>query len=126
MLNDYKAQGRLTATPELKTTPSGKKTVSFSVAIDRNGKDAGTDFISFVAWEKTAEFIAKNFVKGQQILIEARLQSRSITDKKTEKPRTVVDVVVNQVHFCGSKPVASKSEVASDADDYNEDEYIPS
>ncbi len=110
MLNDVKLHGRLTSTPELRTTPNGKSALSFSIAVDRNGKDAGTDFIQLVAWEKTAEFIAKNFVKGQQILVEARLQSHRVEDKKTEKTRTVVDVVVNQVYFCGSKPGTSKVE----------------
>lgn len=126
MLNDVKLQGRFTAKPELRTTKNDKKVVSFSLAVARNGKDAGTDFINLVAWEEKAEFIAKNCDKGQMVVVEAQLQSRSITDKNTDKSRTIVEVVANQIHFCGGKPTASKEEQAPDTDDAEPEleEYI--
>lgn len=106
MLNDVRLQGRLTAKPELRTTNKDQKIVSFTLAVERNGKDAGVDFINVVAFNKTAEFVANHLDKGQQIVVEAKLQSRTVTDKNTSKNRTVNDVVVNQVYFCGSKPAA--------------------
>ena len=51
--------GRLTREPEVKTTPTGKTVVVFSLAVDRpyKGRDGKTeaDFINIVAWNKTAE-----------------------------------------------------------------------
>lgn len=118
MLNDVKLQGRFTAKPELRTTKSEKKVVSFTLAVARNGKDAGTDFIQLVAWGKTAEFVAENCDKGQMVVVEAQLQSRTFTDKE-DKTRTVVEVVANQVHFCGSKAPATADE-AQDAPELEE------
>ncbi len=108
MLNNVNLHGRLTATPELKTTNNDKKVVSFRLAVDRNGKNAGTDFINVVAWDNTAEFIARHFEKGQQMIVEAHLRTHSIPDKNdASKNRTVMDVVVDQVYFCGPKPATA-------------------
>ena len=77
--------GRLTATPELKTTQSGVSVTSFSVAVDRTyqpkGAERQTDFINCVAWRNTAEFLCRYFQKGQRIALQGSLQSRSYTDK---------------------------------------------
>lgn len=106
MLNSVVIMGRLTAGPELKTTPSGVSVTSFSVAVERNyapkGQDRETDFINVVAWRQTAEFICKYFGKGAMIAIEGSIQTRKYQDKNGNN-RTAVDVVANQVSFCGSK-----------------------
>lgn len=102
-MNKFVGIGRLVADVELRSTNSGKSVCAFTVAINRRGKDAGTDWVDCVAWEKTAEFIAKHFSKGQQIAITGRLQTRSYEDKNGGK-RKAVEVVVEEVDFCGSKP----------------------
>ena len=61
MLNSVQLMGRITHTPELKTTQSGKDYLRFTIAIN-NGKDQyGNErepyFIDCTAWEKTAVFI---------------------------------------------------------------------
>ena len=65
MLNNVSIMGRLARDPELRTTTSGKSVVSFTIANDRDRKDANgqnqTDWIRMTAWEKTAEFICKYF-----------------------------------------------------------------
>ena len=58
--------GRLTADPELKTTPSGVSVTSFTVAVNRNyrsksGEEPQADFINVTAWRQTAEFISRYF-----------------------------------------------------------------
>ena len=62
-LNHWVGMGRLTARPEQRSTASGKTVISFSIAVDRNSKNGETDFISCVAWEKTAEHICRYFDK---------------------------------------------------------------
>lgn len=97
--------GRLTKSPELKTTNSGISVTSFTVAVNRSySKDGNnqTDFINCVAWRNNAEFITKYFGKGQMIAIKGSLQQRSYTDKDGNK-RTAYDVVVDSADFCGSK-----------------------
>ncbi len=98
--------GRLTATPEQKTTQSGVSVTSFSVAVDRTyqpkGAERQTDFINCVAWRNTAEFICRYFQKGQRIALQGSLQSRSYTDKNGNN-RTVFEVVVDNAFFAESK-----------------------
>ena len=104
-MNVVVIMGRLTKSPELKTTNSGLSVTSFTVAVNRNyskDKETQTDFINCVAWRNTAEFISRYFTKGQMIAIKGSLQQRSYTDKDGNK-RTAYDVVVEQADFCGSK-----------------------
>lgn len=106
MINSIVIMGRLTYEPELKATPSGISVVRFQVAVDRNYQKAGeerkTDFIDCTAWRQTAEFVCKYFHKGSMIAVEGSLQTDSYTDQNGEK-RKSVQVVANQVSFCGSK-----------------------
>lgn len=101
-LNKAVLLGRLTADPEMRSTNSGKKVTSFTLAVNRNGKDAGTDFIDIVAWEKTAEFVCRYFRKGQQVAVSGRISTRSWEDQNGGK-RKSVEVVAEEVHFAESK-----------------------
>lgn len=105
MLNACILMGRLTADPELRTTQTGKSVVSFSLAVDRDFQQSGenqADFISVVAWGKTAEFIDKYFRKGRMIAVVGRIQTRTYTDKDGNN-RKVVEVVADKVSFTGEK-----------------------
>lgn len=106
MLNVVVLMGRLTATPELRTTNSGISVTSFSVAVNRNyskqGQETETDFINCVAWRNNAEFISRYFQKGQMIAVQGSLRQNSYTDKDGNK-RTTYDVQVDRADFCGSK-----------------------
>ena len=98
--------GRLTAPPELKTTPNGIPVTSFTVAVTRrhpgrDGAEPEADFIGCVAWRQTAEFIAKYFAKGSSIALEGRLQVRSYL--KDDEKRYVTEVVADEVYFVDSK-----------------------
>lgn len=101
-LNHSTVMGRFVADPELRRTNSGKAVTSFTIACDKPGKDSGASFIPCVAWEKTAEFIDNYFLKGSQIVVEGRVESRQYDTKDGQK-RTVVELVVSQAHFCGKK-----------------------
>ena len=105
MLNHLSIQGRFVKDPEMRRTNSGKAVASFTLAVDRPGKDNGAAFIPCVAWDKTAEFINNYFTKGNAIVVEGRLDSRDWNDKDGNK-RTAYEVVVNQAHFCEKKEKA--------------------
>lgn len=100
--------GRLTANPELKQTPNGVTVTSFSLAVDRKGKDSSCDFIPIVAWRQTAEFICKYFKKGQAILVCGELQTRSWTDNNGQK-RYATDIIIDEVQFVDSKNDAQQT-----------------
>ncbi len=106
MLNCAVIMGRLTADPELRTTTNGTSVTSFTVAVDRayqkSGEERQTDFINVVAWRQTAEFVTRYFHKGSMIAVQGSIQTRNYEDKNGQK-RTAVDVVADNVSFCGSK-----------------------
>ena len=103
-MNNTSLIGRLTADPELKHSQSGKAYVRFHVAVDRPGKqgeEKQTDFITVVAWNKTAEFVAKYFFKGQRIGLTGSIRTGSYTDsvefvekKQTERQTTSGDISI--------------------------------
>lgn len=94
--------GRLTSAPELRRTQGGTAVTSFRLAVDRQTQDKQTDFLDIVAWRDSAEFAARNFTKGQEILVEGKIQTRSYEDREGNK-RTAVEVVVDRFSFMGSK-----------------------
>lgn len=117
MINRTILQGRLTATPEIRTIPSGHKVANFTVAWNEKYGDKETNlFLNCTAWNGTAEFVCKYFSKGQQIIVEGKLQTNSFTDKDGNN-RSIVDLSVDGVSFCGSKsenaPTTSPAEVTA-------------
>ena len=104
MLNRVILMGRLTADPELKTTPNGVSVTSFSIAVDRSyvksGEERKADFINIVCWRQTAEFVCRYFGKGSLIAVEGQLQSRSYQAKDGTN-RYIVEVVADNVQFTG-------------------------
>lgn len=102
--------GRLTATPELKTTQNGVSVTSFTLAVDRaytpKGEEKQTDFIKCVAWRGTAEFITRYFAKGNRLAVNGSLQQRNYTAKDGSN-QTVYEVVVDNAYFCETKQAPS-------------------
>ena len=104
-MNHFVGIGRLTRDPEVRYTQSGKACAKFTLAIDRRKSGDGNqqaDFISCVAWEKTAEVISRYCAKGKKIAVEGRIQTRSY-DANDGTKRYVTEVVVNSMEFCDSK-----------------------
>lgn len=105
-MNKWIANGRLTADPELKVTPSGVSTCRFTVATNRKYKgqdnERKSDFITCQAWRQTAEFICKYFHKGSMIILEGTLQNNDYTDNNNVKHYGYI-VQVESVEFGESK-----------------------
>ncbi len=101
-LNKVILGGRLTADPELKTTPSGVFVTSFTLAVDRRLADKKTDFITVIAWRQTAEFIVKYFRKGSALCIVGNIQTRSWSAQDGSK-RYATEVVADEAYFVESR-----------------------
>ena len=102
-MNNVTIMGRITQDLELRQTTSGTGVLRFSVAVDRYSKDKenDTDFISCVAFGKTASFIDNYFSKGRMIAIEGNIKTGSY-EKNGQKVYTT-DVIVDKAHFCGDR-----------------------
>lgn len=129
MINTVAIMGRLTATPELKTTQNGTVVTSFSIATSRHYDRNKVDFFDCQAWRKNAEFITKYFTKGQLIAIEGSLQTR-IYEKDGKKIK-ITEILVDKVDFCGKKENADEQaqQIDNSIDEYEEismaDEDLP-
>ena len=106
MLNKIFIMCRLTRDPELRRTQNGTAVTSFTLAVDRDFKNADgakdTDFIDVVAWRNTAEFVSKYFTKGRMAVVEGRLQLRDWTDKDGNKRRNA-EVLADNIYFGDAK-----------------------
>jgi len=102
-MNKTILMGRLTRDVELKRTQSETAVANFTLAVNRKfAKDGEADFISIVAWGKTAEFCNNYFEKGRQVAISGRIQTRNYENKEGQKVY-VTEVVAEDVYFADSK-----------------------
>jgi len=107
-LNKVFILGRLTADPQLRTTPSGQSVMSLGVAsnrvwTDKSGvKQEDTEFHNVVVWGRQAEIITQFLVKGSLILVEGRLRTRSWTDRQNQNRRTT-EVIAERIQL-GPRP----------------------
>ncbi|NCO35607.1 MAG: single-stranded DNA-binding protein [Armatimonadetes bacterium CG2_30_59_28] len=101
MVNRIVLIGRLTRDPELRYTPSGLPVVNFTLAVDRNFKNAQgekeTDFVRCIAWRQRAEFVANYLTKGRLAAVDGRLQIREYTTQDGQR-RTIAEVVADNVY----------------------------
>jgi single-strand DNA-binding protein len=114
--------GRLTADPELKTTPSGISVTTFSIAVNKRvkeGEEAQADFFNVTAWRQTAEFITRYFRKASSICVVGELHNRSWVDQQGQK-RYATEIVASEAFF-----VDAKSEMPQAAQAPRTQSYTP-
>ena len=102
MINNVTLAGRITKDLELKTVGTGTSLLNFSIAVERSYTNAQgereTDFINIVAWRGTAEFIARNFKKGDGINITGNIQTRNYENNSGQRVY-VTEVIANEARF---------------------------
>lgn len=136
-MNKVILTGRLTHSPELRTTNTGTSVVHFSLAVRRTFKNASgeydTDFVNCVAWKQSAETIAKYFNKGDGITVFGEIRTMSYTDKDGNS-RNAVEVLVNEFEFPITRKAASETannvkdssgDVYTEVTSINEDDDLP-
>jgi single-strand DNA-binding protein len=98
--------GRLTRDPELRYTPNGVAVANFTLAVDRNYKNAqgdrDTDFIPCVVYRQLAELVTNYLAKGKLAAVDGRIQVRSYTGQDGQK-RYVTEVIAEDVRFLSPK-----------------------
>ncbi len=106
--------GNLTRDPEMKSLPNGNKVTSFSLATNRVYKDAAgakqeqVEYHNIVVFGRQAETSAQYLKKGQGVMIEGRIQTRSWDDKTTGEKKYRTEIVADAVQF-GPKSGGSTS-----------------
>ena len=115
-LNRVIVMGNLGQDPKVRTTGSGKSVGELSVATTlKTGDKEVTEWHRVIVWDKQAENCGKYLAKGQPVLVEGRLATRSY-EKDGEK-RYVTEIVAERVQFMGSKRREEKAEASGSTDE---------
>lgn len=126
-MNRVILSGRLTRDADIRYS-QGENTTAvarFTLAVDRRFKKEGdeqtADFISCVAFGKTAEVVEKYCHQGTKLIVEGRWQTGSYTNKDGQKVYTN-DCMVENLEFAESKAASeggsSRPKPQTDADGF--------
>ena len=96
--------GNLGKDPEIRSTGSGKKVASFSLAVDQGyGENKKTEWINIIAWEKLAELTEKYLKKGKTVALSGTLQTSSWDDRESGQKRYKTEVVARDITFMDTR-----------------------
>lgn len=113
-LNSVIIAGNLTKDPIFRQTTNGTPVVNFSVASNRRFRDKNDEwkedvcYVGIVAWNRLAESCRDKLKKGNAVLVDGELQSRTF---KTEdgSNRTIVEIKARRIQFLNKRMSESES-----------------
>lgn len=132
-MNSVNLTGRITKDPELKKTASGKDTISFTLAVDRQIKDTNgnkqTDFIPCVVWNQTTVYMSQWVRKGDLLETQGKIQTRNYQDQsgKTVYVTEVICDRVSKLASTGNQQAQNQVQVSNQEQSMNEisDDELP-
>ncbi len=108
-LNKAMIIGNLGRDPEMRYTPNGQAVTQFTVAVNRNYKDAAgewqeeTEWFRVVAWGQTGERAAEYLRKGNKVFVEGRMQTRQWEGQDGQK-RYTTELIADRVTNLERRP----------------------
>jgi single-strand DNA-binding protein len=121
MLNRFVCTGRLVRDPEQRFTASGVAVTSFTVAVQRNYKNAQgeyeSDFIDITVWRGLAESCANYIRKGSLVGLEGRIQNNNY---ENQEGKTIykTGIMADNVTFLDSKKNDNSEQPADNSDPF--------
>lgn len=126
-MNKVQLIGRVVSDAELRFTPgTGNGVTTITIAVDKyNSKtqQKEADFIGVTIWGKTAESLSPYLVKGTQVAISGRIQTRSYEAKDGSK-KYVTEVVADNfggVELLGGKKQGQDIQGSNNFGNMNQD-----
>lgn len=122
--------GRLTADPQLRTTPSGQSVTTISIATNRvwtnksGQRQEDVQFHNVVVWGRQAEIVNQFLKKGSLAMVEGRLQTRGWQDKQGQNRRTT-EVICERIQFGPKAGGGGGSQDAPPPDQNTNKESLP-
>src|SRR4030043_1832100 len=113
-LNKVFVLGRLTADPQLRSTPTGQQVTSFGVATNRVWNDkSGTkqkevEFHNVVLWGRQGGIVSQFLTKGSMILVEGRLKTRTWQNQQGQTVRTT-EIIGERIQL-GPRPAGQSKD----------------
>lgn len=128
-MNRWHGLGNLGSDPELRMTAGGTAVLKFSLATNERWKDQSgakqerTEWHRIVMFGKRAEGLARHLAKGMMVAVEGKIQYGSY--EKDGITRYTTDIVVDQLHFCGSSKGGKQASPSPYGGSYASDEPAP-
>jgi single-strand DNA-binding protein len=110
-MNKWVGIGRITAKPELNYTANQTAVTKFTIAVDRQAKDGGADFIRVTVFGKQAENVCRYMDKGRMIAVEGSLQTGSYKGRDGKTVYTT-DIIANHTEFLGGNSEPAREQTA--------------
>lgn len=113
-LNKAVLIGRVGSDPDVRTTASGARVASFSLATGRRwrGPDGErrehTDWHRIVAWDRLAETVERFVKKGDRLFLEGRIEYRDWEDS-AGRTRHATEIIAQDLVLLGAPAGASRS-----------------
>lgn len=108
MINRVCLTGRLARDPEVRATKSGKNVTQFTLAVEKDRKDDGANFINCTAFGKTGELIGERTKKGMLIGVDGKLD-QSTYQNREGKNVSSISVIVQNFSFLESRHEQSQN-----------------
>jgi single-strand DNA-binding protein len=100
-MNKLFTTGRLTRDPEIRTTSTGKKVASFSIAVEKFGKDKSVYFFNITAWEKLADIVDAYAIKGVKVAIIGELVQETFEHEGNKREK--IYILAKEIELLGNK-----------------------
>lgn len=130
-LNKVILMGNLGKDPETRTLESGTVMCRFSIATTETYKNrqsgektSHTEWHNVVLWRGLAEVADKYLHKGDKVLIEGRIRTRSWEDKESGQMRYSTEILADQMQMMGSNKKAEKTEDANLTQEPNTESFV--
>ncbi len=114
-INNVLIAGNLTCDPSFRKTTNGTPVTNFFIASNRKFKDNNGQwrenvcYVGVVAWYKLAESCYENLKKGNAVIIEGELQSRSWRNDDGSS-RNVVEIKARRIQFLNRRSTLKDGE----------------
>lgn len=125
MVNKVFLLGNLGRDPEVRSLPSGQPVANFTMATSRKWKDREgamqeqTEWHNIVCFGRLGEIAGRYLVKGKQVFVEGRIQTRSWDDRTSGEKRYRTEIVADNFQMLGSRGGGS----GGGAPEYDEPSY---
>lgn len=130
-LNKVILMGNLGKDPETRTLENGTVMCRFSIATTETFKNrqsgertSHTEWHNIVLWRGLAEVADKYLHKGDKVLIEGRIRSRSWEDKESGQMRYTTEIIADQMQMMGSTKKDTPQNQQLDENDSNSKSFI--
>jgi single-strand DNA-binding protein len=107
--------GNLTKDPTLRKTANGIPVANFCIASNRKYRDASNQwsedvcYVGVVAWSKLAESCMEKLHRGNAVLVDGELQSRTLHNDDGFS-RTVVEIKAHRIQFLNKLGIGFESD----------------